>query len=48
MAAMLPFTKVEGLGNDFVVVDLRGARATTAEAATVQDPETVRRVCDRH
>jgi diaminopimelate epimerase len=48
MAAMLPFTKVEGLGNDFVVVDLRGARATTPEATAVQDPETVRRVCDRH
>jgi diaminopimelate epimerase len=45
---MLPFTKVQGLGNDFVVVDLRGARAGSAEAATVQEPELVRRVCDRH
>jgi diaminopimelate epimerase len=42
----LPFTKVQGLGNDFVVVDLRGARASDAAAA--QDPELVRRVCDRH
>jgi len=45
---MLPFTKVEGLGNDFVVVDLRGERASSKAAAAVQDPETVRRVCDRH
>jgi diaminopimelate epimerase len=44
---MLPFTKVEGLGNDFVVVDLR-ARAGSREAAAVQDPELVRRICDRH
>jgi diaminopimelate epimerase len=43
----LPFTKVEGLGNDFVVVDLR-ASAASKEAAAVQDPEVVRRVCDRH
>jgi diaminopimelate epimerase len=43
----LPFTKVEGLGNDFVVVDLR-ARAGSKEAAAVQDPELVRKVCDRH
>ena len=44
---MLPFTKVEGLGNDFVVVDLR-ARAGSKEAAAVQDPALVRKVCDRH
>jgi diaminopimelate epimerase len=43
----LPFTKVEGLGNDFLVVDLR-ARAGSGEAAAVQNPEFVRRVCDRH
>jgi diaminopimelate epimerase len=45
--SLLPFTKVEGLGNDFVVVDLR-AGAGSREAAAVQDPELVRRVCDRH
>jgi diaminopimelate epimerase len=45
--SQLPFTKVEGLGNDFVVVDLR-ARAGSKEAAAVQDPELVRKVCDRH
>jgi diaminopimelate epimerase len=44
---MLPFTKVQGLGNDFVVVDLR-ASAGSKVAAAVQDPEAVRRICDRH
>jgi diaminopimelate epimerase len=43
----LPFTKVEGLGNDFVVVDLR-ARAGSREAAAIQEPAVVREVCDRH
>jgi diaminopimelate epimerase len=44
---MLPFTKVQGLGNDFVVVDLRKAGGT-GDAATIQDPAVVRAVCDRH
>src|SRR5881394_4564446 len=43
----LPFTKVEGLGNDFVVVDLR-AVAGGAAATAIQDPASVRAVCDRH
>src|SRR6267142_5231147 len=43
---MLPFTKVQGLGNDFLVVDLR-AQAGSKDAAAVQDPELVRRICDR-
>jgi diaminopimelate epimerase len=42
---MLPFTKVQGLGNDFVVVDLRGG--DTREPSP-QDPELVRKICDRH
>jgi len=46
----LPFTKVEGLGNDFVVVDLRPGRPA-AEAATggpsPEDPAVVRAICDR-
>jgi diaminopimelate epimerase len=46
LTAMLPFTKVEGLGNDFVVVDLRARDAK--ETAAAQDPELVRKVCDRH
>jgi diaminopimelate epimerase len=45
---MLPFTKVQGLGNDFVVVDLRGARAGAPGEASPQDPELVRKICDRH
>ena len=43
----LPFTKVEGLGNDFVVVDLRAGAGATA-ARSIQDPAVVRAVCDRH
>jgi diaminopimelate epimerase len=47
-AAVLPFTKVQGLGNDFVVVDLRAERAASTIAEAAQDPETVRKICDRH
>ncbi len=39
------FAKYHGLGNDFLVVDLRGASAD--EAAAVQDPKTVIALCDR-
>ncbi len=48
--ARLPFTKVEGLGNDFVVVDLRQSAAgePSNDATSVQDPAIVRAVCDRH
>jgi diaminopimelate epimerase len=43
----IPFVKVEGLGNDFVVVDLRPGRpGENAQAAL--DPSVVRAVCDRH
>jgi len=44
----LPFAKVQGLGNDFVVVDLRAGRADGDLAAAIQEPSTVRAVCDRH
>src|SRR5881296_324082 len=44
----LPFAKVQGLGNDFVVVDLRGDRTDPGSIAAIQDPETVRAVCDCH
>lgn len=44
----LPFSKVQGLGNDFVVVDLRAGRVDDDTAAAIQDPTTVRAVCDRH
>jgi diaminopimelate epimerase len=47
--AGLPFTKVEGLGNDFVVVDLRRAADVAVDATpSIQDPAVVRAVCDRH
>jgi diaminopimelate epimerase len=39
------FAKYHGLGNDFLVVDLRDVRAD--EAAAVQDPTVVKALCDR-
>lgn len=39
------FAKYHGLGNDFVIVDLRAAGGDGAPSA--QDPEVVRAVCDR-
>jgi len=46
---MLPFTKVQGLGNDFVVVDLRPGRpGADAGGPSPQDPHVVRAICDRH
>ncbi len=39
------FAKYHGLGNDFVVVDLRAVAPDVA--AAIQDPDVVRRVCDR-
>jgi diaminopimelate epimerase len=47
-ARKLPFLKVQGLGNDFVVVDLRAGRVDAALAAAMQEPDVVRSVCDRH
>jgi diaminopimelate epimerase len=44
----LPFTKVEGLGNDFVVVDLRPGRpAANHDGPSPEDPAVVRAICDR-
>jgi diaminopimelate epimerase len=44
----LPFTKVEGLGNDFVVVDLRPGRPAAAHSGpSPEDPAVVRAICDR-
>jgi diaminopimelate epimerase len=44
----LPFTKVEGLGNDFVVVDLRPGRpAAGYSGPSPEDPAVVRALCDR-
>ena len=39
------FSKYQGLGNDFVVVDLRQADAATTKA--IQEPAIVAAVCDR-
>jgi len=39
------FAKYHGLGNDFVVVDLRAAEP--AIAAAIQEPNVVKAVCDR-
>jgi diaminopimelate epimerase len=44
----LPFLKVEGLGNDFLVVDLRPGKPAHAFAEIVTRPEIVRALCDRN
>ena len=46
--AHLPFVKVEGLGNDFLVVDLRPGKPAHPLAALVTNPKTVRALCDRN
>jgi diaminopimelate epimerase len=44
----LPFVKVEGIGNDFVVVDLRPGRSgALAGGPSPEDPAVVRALCDR-
>jgi len=46
--AILPFVKVEGLGNDFLVVDLRPGKPAHALAEMVTKPAIVRALCDRN
>lgn len=46
--ALLPFVKAEGLGNDFLVVDLRAGKPACALADEVTRPATVRALCDRN
>jgi diaminopimelate epimerase len=46
--ALLPFVKVEGLGNDFLVVDLRVGKPAHAFADEVTRPAAVRALCDRN
>ena len=48
MSRGLPFTKVQGLGNDFVVVDLRPGRPAAGSSPSPEQPEVVRAICDRH
>ena len=45
--ARLPFVKVEGLGNDFVVVDLRPGQPAAAVQPSPLDPQVARALCDR-
>src|SRR3954447_226707 len=44
----LPFVKVQGLGNDFVVVDLRPGRPGADAQPAPTDPAVARALCDRH
>lgn len=48
MSKALPFLKVQGLGNDFVVVDLRPGRPAAGASPSPEQPEHVRAICDRH
>ena len=43
----IPFVKAEGLGNDFLVVDLRPGKAA-AGISSATNPAVVRALCDRH
>lgn len=51
---VVPFEKMEGLGNDFIVVDLRGPRdRNDAESGSsaphwLDDAAVIRALCDRH
>jgi diaminopimelate epimerase len=44
----LPFAKVQGLGNDFIVVDLRPGHPGADARPSPLDPEAARALCDRH
>src|SRR5687768_1824892 len=44
-APVMRFAKYEGLGNDFLIIDLRGGEAG---GPSPQDPRLVRAMCDRH
>lgn len=44
----IPFAKVQGLGNDFVVIDLRDGQVARDLTPSPLDPEVVRAICDRH
>ncbi len=44
----IPFVKVEGLGNDFIVVDLRPGRPAAAIRPAPSQPEVAKAMCDRH
>jgi diaminopimelate epimerase len=44
----LPFAKVQGLGNDFVVVDLRPGKPGADVSPAPTEPEVARALCDRN
>ena len=46
--ALLPFAKVQGLGNDFIVVDLRPGQPGADARPSPLDPAIARALCDRH
>jgi len=46
--ALLPFVKAEGLGNDFLVVDLRPGKPAHALAEMATRADVVRALCDRN
>jgi diaminopimelate epimerase len=46
--ALLPFAKVQGLGNDFILVDLRPGRPGFDVTPSPLDPAVARALCDRH
>jgi diaminopimelate epimerase len=46
--ALLPFVKAEGLGNDFLVVDLRPGQPAAPLAEITTRPEIVRALCNRN
>jgi diaminopimelate epimerase len=44
----LPFVKVQGLGNDFLVVDLRPGQPAALVRPSPLEPAVARALCDRH
>jgi diaminopimelate epimerase len=44
----VPFAKVQGLGNDFIVVDLRPGRPGADALPSPLDPAIAQALCDRH
>jgi diaminopimelate epimerase len=46
--ARMPFAKVQGLGNDFIVVDLRPGRPGADLEPSPLEPAVARALCDRH
>ena len=43
----MQFSKYHGLGNDFIIADLRATERAGADAETIQEPTMVQALCDR-